>query len=359
MIFDIAIVLVWLAAGYRAWVLVTLPRAIWRTAFTVATAATAVAFTLYRYRLPLDEITGAWNLTGLLSHIIFSIGAAFLLIYLDALRMPIVSARRIRIYLTTAGVAVLVMVASWMLAPVHDRPRDDLLPLAEHLSVVIYCMTFWLYLGVALLLMAWTCLAQGRTFRRADLARSISLFLIGISGLAAVPVLLMWASSLLLRHLTGSEPARINALADAWLPWPLLLNAVGVLSLLTVPYLSALVTAWQRWWHLRPLWVSLVSRYPQVHLDLESSGGPLARAQTRTERAIIEIHDALRLAKVDVADDRGPETSVVAVASALHRGDAGSRRAADLLPRVDSREADVQQVVSLARAYRAAATSPT
>lgn len=359
MIFDTAIVLTWLAAGYRGWVLLTQPRKIWRTAFSVSIAATALAFTLYRFRLPLDDLTGAWNLTGLVARAVSTVGSAYLLIYLDALRMPQVSTRRIGIYLTTAGVTVLIMAASWTLAPVHDEPRDDLLPLAGHLSVVVYCVTFWLYLGSALLLMAWTCLAQGRTFRRADLARSISLLLIGVSALAAVPVVALWSLSVLVRHLTGAEPRRINALGDALLPWPLLLNAVGVLSLLTVPYVSALGTAWWRWLQLRPLWASMISRYPQVHLDLELSGGPLARAQTRTERAIIEIHDAMRLARVDVVDDRCSEIPLATVAAALQRSDIGSRRAADLLPQVDSREADIKQVVALARAYRTASMRTT
>jgi len=354
MILDVAIVLTWLAAGYRAWVLMTQERTIWRTSFSASMGATAVAFTLYRFRLPIDELTGAWNLTGLLARGVLAVGAAFLLIYLDALRMPTVSLRRIRIYLATAALAILIMTTSWILAPVHDRPRDDLLPLAGHLSVVVYCVTFWLYLASALLLMAWTCLAQGRTFRREDPARSISLLLIGVSGVAAVPVLILWSVSILVRYLTGSDALEVNAIGDALMPWPIMLNAVGVLSLLTVPYASALATAWWRWRQLGPLWSEMISRHPQVHLEIQPSGGPLARAQTRTERAIIEIHDALRLAKVDLADDRPPSESLAAVACALRRSDVGQRRVADLIPRVDSREADVQQVIALARAYRTA-----
>lgn len=357
MIFDAAIVLTWLAAGYRLWVSMSQPRTIWRTSFTAAMVAVAVAFTLYRFRLSIDQLTGVWNLTGLLAHIVFVIGAAFLLVYLDALRMPIVSMRKIKLYLTTAIIAVAVMTVSWILAPIHDSPRDDLLPLAGHLAVVIYSVTFWLYLVSALLLMAWTCLAQGRTFRRADPARSVSLLLIGLSGVATVPIVICWTASMLVRHLTGADAMLINAVGDLLLPVPVLLNAIGVLSLLTVPYLSALVTAWWRWRQLKPLWLSMIDRYPQVHLHLESSGGPLARAQTRTGRAIIEIHDALRLARVDVPDPHRPAPSLADIGSALHR-DAGSQRVAELLPRADGREADVRQVIALARAYRNASTRP-
>jgi hypothetical protein len=355
-IFDIAIVLTWLAAAYRAWILVSQPRTIWRTSFSVSIMIAAVAFTLYRFRMPLDELTGAWNLTGLVVRLLFAIGAAFLLIYLDALRMPTVSPRRVRIYLATAGVAVVALTTLWILAPVHDRPLDDLLPLAGHLSVVAYCLTFWGYLLTALLLTAWTCLAQGRTFRRADPARSVSLLLIGLSGVATVPVVALWTTSILLRHMTGVEPTQINATADALLPVPVLLTAIGVLSLLTVPYVSALLVAWWRWRQLEPLWAAMTERYPQVHLDLETAGGPLARAQTRVERAIIEIHDALRLARVDIASDCSADPPLVTVASALHRH--GGRRSSDVLSRVDTRDAEIERVVALARSYRDASRQP-
>jgi hypothetical protein len=260
----------------------------------------------------------------------------------------------IMIYLVTAAVSVVIMTGAWILAPVHDRPRDDLLPLASYRSVVVYCLAFWIYLVWGLTMMAWTCLARRRTFRREDLARSVSLLLIGVSSAAAVPVVLLWTASILLQHATGREASRLNALGDALMPWPVLVNATGVLSLLTVPYISSLVIASRRWRQLRPLWMALITRYPQVHLDLPPAGGPLARMQTRTERAIIEIHDALRIAKINVAAPSSANISIETVASALRRSDVGERRVADLLGRVDTREADVSQVVALARAYRAA-----
>ena len=160
MILDTAIILTWLATGYRGWVLLTQDRTIWRTSVAISMTATAVAFTLYRFRSPLDELTGTWNITGLLAHAVLTFGLAYLLIYLDALRMPNVPKQRIRIYLVSAGLAVFTMTAAWVVAPVHERPLDDLLPLARHLSVVIYCISFWVYLALTLALMAWTCLAE-------------------------------------------------------------------------------------------------------------------------------------------------------------------------------------------------------
>ena len=354
MIFDLAIVLTWIAAIYRIWVLASQPRAIWRTSFSVSMLATAVAFTLYRFRLPIDQLVGVPNLAGLLAHVIFAVGAGFLLVYLQALRSQVISTQRVRAYLFTSVVVSVIMTMSWSAAPIHDHPLDDLLPLAEHPSVAIYCVTFWSYLACALALMARTCLARGRTFRREDLARSISLLLIGLSAAAAIPALLLWTASILVGYLTGREEQRLNALGDALLPWPVLLNAAGVLALLTVPYLSAVVTTWWRGRQLKPLWQAMIARYPQVHLELQPSGGPLSRLQTQMERAIIEIHDGLRIATVDVVDGDSPDTSLNALAAALRRPTAGDRHVAELLERVDTREADLRQMLDLARAFRAA-----
>ncbi len=234
MILDVAIGLSWLAAGYRIWVLVSQPRFFWRTSFTAAMVAAALAMTLYRFRHDLDQAVEAWNLSGLLARVVVAVGAGFLLIYLDALRRPITSTLRIRLYLVVTAVVVASMVTAWVVAPVHDQPLDDLLPRAASVPVVVYCVSFWAYLGWVLALMVWTCLAQGRTFRREDVARSVSLLLIGVSASLAVVVLTLWTCSLLLLHLTARDQAQLNVVGDALLPWPLLINAVGVLSLLTV-----------------------------------------------------------------------------------------------------------------------------
>lgn len=243
-----------------------------------------------------------------------------------------------------------IMVISWLAAPLHDRPVLDLLELSEHLSIVVYCISFWVFLGWSLVKMSRTCLRRGRTFRHDDPARSVSLLLIGIAGVAAVPVVILWSSSILIEHVTGREATQINAVGDAMLPWPVLLNALGVLSLLTVPYLVELSKTRLQWRHLRTLWMAMIARYPEVHLPLRPTGGPLARMQTRLERAIIEIHDALRLTRVDTA--KAPNgLPIETVAAALRGTECGTRSAADILEQSETREADVRQLISLARAY--------
>lgn len=358
MIFDVALTLTWIGAIYRVWVSVTHPRTVWRTSFTACLVAVAVAFTLYRFRLEIDQGTGIWNFTGLLAHIIFLVAAVFLCVYLDTLRMPTVAATRIRAYAIVGVIAAVVMIASWRLAPVHDRPLDDLLPLAENTSVIVYCLTFWLCLAASLTLMAWTCLAEGRTFRRNDPARSVSLFLIGVSGIGAIAVILLWSTSLLARHITGREPPALKAIGDALLPWPLLINAAGVLSLLAVPYLGALLRAVRTSSDLNPLWTALITRYPEVHLPIEPAGGPLLRVQTRNERVIIEIRDALRIIRDNQElglDD--PQPLIDVAAASRHANDPTSSM--NSMPSNGSADRDnnLNEILLLARAYRHSAAA--
>ena len=350
MILDVAIGLTWLAAGYRIWVWVSRPRVFWRTSFTAAMVAAALAMSVFRFRLDIDHAVGVCNLSGLVARVILSFGAGFLLIYLDALRRPVISTLRARLYLATVALAAVPMAAAWWAAPIHDHPLDDLLPLAGSWPVVVYCMSFWAYLGSVLGMSAWTCLAKERTFRRGDITRSISLLLIGISAALAVVVLILWTCSLLLLHFTGRDRMQLKVVGDALLPWPLLINAVGVLTLLAVPYVVALMTAWRRGHLLRPLWTAMITRYPEVHLNLQLTGGPLSRAEMRMERALIEIHDALRIATIEEAGSP-PVASLERAVAALRRVESGDRRVADLFERVDTRDADLRQVLALAQAF--------
>lgn len=353
MILDATLVLIWCAAAYRAWMLVRHERTVWRTSFTLSLTCAAVAITMYRVRDHLDALTGAWNLTTMVSHLALTAGLTFLLVYLDALRMPVVSTRRILVHAIIGAAVLVTIVTSWFAAPVHDQPHGDLRGVAGW-AAAVYCLVFWAYLAAGLLGMGWTCLAQGRTFRRHDPARSVTLLVIGLSAFAALPVVVLWTVSLLVRGRPGVDAEAYGTLADQLMPWPLAFNSLGVLSLLVVPYVTGLATAWRRSRRLRPLWADLIRRHPEVHLDIVASGGPLARAQTRNERLLIEIHDALRKTPVDL-DPPATDHPIAAVGAALRRSSGGQGlRAAELVPRADDRDDDIRQVVALADAYRAA-----
>jgi len=344
----VLLVLLWLAALYRTWVSVSQPTTLWRTSFTITAWAVASAFTLHTMREEVDAVSGVPNSAGLAARVMMLVGVGFLLVYHEHLRRATVPTRRVVGHLFLAATVTAVEVVAWSLAPVHDQVVGDLVLLAGSTAVVVYCVAFWIYFAVVLGVASRTCLAGGRTFRRTDPARSASLLLIGIGELTGIPVLLLWTVSIFGRH-QGNDVGILNRLGDHLLPWPVLLDALGVLSLLAVPYMAAVLTGWRQWRRLRPLWAEMVARHPEVHLDLRAAGGPLGRLQLRLERGVIETRDALRITPT-AAGDAGVR-AVDAVARSLWTDVDSSLTAADVLGRPETRKADVEQLLHLADAY--------
>jgi hypothetical protein len=351
MMLSLTLALAWAAAGYRVWISLTRPRTVWRTSFTAGMLCTASALTLWAFRESLDRVLGAWNLTNLLSHAVFVVGIGFVLIYDDALRRPVVSRARVAAHLLLAAVVIGVMTSSWLVAPIHDRFYADMSPLADTAAVASYYVAFYVYVGVGLVTTAYVCFRRGREFRRADLSRSVSLMMSGSASVAALAVLALWTFSMALHPRLGHDAIPLAQLGTRLLPIPILLLSTGVLVLLVMPWVISVFTTARRWGALQPLWRSLIQRYPEVHLEMPLTGGLLNRLQIRETRAIIEIHDALRLVRLDIE-----ETATTAdVARALRGPSEGHRSPAEVLRVAETREADVEQMLELARAWNAAA----
>jgi hypothetical protein len=354
---TIAVLITWLAAGYRIVLSLSQPRTLWRTSFTAVMVTVAIAFTLYDFRVPIDQHLGVPALAGLLSRLVISVGVGFLLIYLHFLGGKDVPVRSLVVYAVITLAVLLTMLIAWDLGSFRERELADLL-VSPSASVALYCLSFWSFLAMALSLTVRTCLGRWRTVRHQDPGREVSLLLTATGAGVGLVVLALWSASLIFAS-TGFDGSRLNEMGDRLLPIAAGLVAIGVICLLVVPYLVSLVVTWRRWRALRPLWVALVDRYPQVHLDVQPRGGLLTRLQFRLERMIIETLDALRVAPVAVLPDGGRGVEAVArslVEEAVTEGDV---RAAELLDHSKSRDADVDQLVMLAgvfeRLHRAAA----
>ena len=328
-------------------VLLTRRREVWRTAFTLSVICAALAITLWVFRSQIDAWLGVWNVANLASHCVWVIGNGLTLISLEGMKQAQLSRRLVRVHLGAAGVAVAMMIICWWRAPIHSQFHEDLAPLADSLALTLYYGIFYGFMGWCLARAAWFCLGSRRAFRRADPARGASLLIIGFASIGGLVVIGLYFASILARFLRGREAPELTRLGNVILPWPFLGLAVGVLSLVVVPWVISAADTFAHWSALRPLWIDLTRRCPQVHLNPAGSGGPLERLRMREERMIIEIHDALRLIKVDVGDDE----SIRGLAIALHRAAGGERYAADILPTASTRDADVAQLVELSRAY--------
>jgi hypothetical protein len=310
-------------------------------------ACTAVAMTLWQFRGMLDTAVGTWNLGNLLAHAMFTVATAFLLIYVAALRRPDISSTLVQGHLLGAGGLIAIQGVCWTSAPIHDRGYASFAPLMFSSAVVAYYVCFYAYLGLGLIETARTCFSRAVAFGRTDKSRFVSLMMTGTASVTALLVLMLWSLSLVLHSTSRERAIGFSHLGDGLLPIPLLLLSSGVLVLLVWPWLVTVISASRRWRVLRPLWCDLVRRFPQIHLKMRPRGGPLSRMQMREARVLIEIHDALRVARIDL--DGQPTNA--AIASALRNAGVGQRAPADLLQMTETREADLEQILALARAW--------
>jgi hypothetical protein len=252
-------------------------------------------------------------------------------------------------YALVTCAVLLTMLISWLVGSFRGRELDDLL-LRPSASVAVYCLTFWMFLALGLALTARTCLGRWRTVRHQDPGREVSLLLTASGAVVGLAVLGLWSASLMVT-IRGADGSSVNKIGDRLLPVAAGLVALGVICLLVVPYLVSLGVAWRRYRALRPLWVELIARYPQVHLDVQPRGGPLTRLQFRLERIIIETLDSLRIAPVGQLEAGTGRLEAVA-RSLVENGAADDGvHAAELLDHSESREADVEQLVMLAGAF--------
>lgn len=259
---TLAVLIAWLAAGYRLLVSLSQPRTLWRSSFTAVTLTVALAFTMYDFRAGIDQYLGVPDLTGLLSRLVITVGAGFLLVYLHALRVEIVPATALAVYgLITVGVLA-TLVISWSAASFPQREVDDLLA-SPSAAVAVYCLSFWLFQGLALTLTARTCLSRWRTVRHGDPGREVSLLLTASGAIVGLAVLGLWSVSLVLT-VAGPSGSAFNAVGDRLLPAAEGLVAVGVICPAGRAVLASLVVTWRRWKALRPLWMELVRRSAPV-----------------------------------------------------------------------------------------------
>ena len=354
MIQNAALLLLWSAAAYRVWVTVRSPVALWRTSFTAAMVSVPVAVTVHFHRSQLDDVLGLTNVGGLLTHVVFAGGAASVNIYLETLQRD--QPRRLVVWghLLTGFAAAVSMIVTWAVAPIHQGEYSDLAPLAIYPAVALYHLVFYGYMIAALINIIRFCAVQTWTARHAAPARALSLVLIGAACICGLPVMILFLVNVGQPLLEHRWDGRLAALGNAILPWPLILLALGVLALLTVPWCAEVLTLRRHWATLSPLWHTLTQRHPEVHLPVSL---PLLRIRERLrireQRTVTEVHDALRRERVNLPARAGPE----ALGRALRRprplrgrGLAGS----EVLRATDGQGEDVEQLLALARAY----TSP-
>lgn len=344
---PVMVVALWAAAIYRVVLSVRSETTVWRTAFTTCVLAVAIGATSSVYGdQSIDVWSGVWNLSLLLTRLALTGAAVAASIYLVTLRREVVPMSSVRLRLAAGAVLAALQVGAWLAAPVHDREFATTSEVTESsTSGALFAVAFSLAIVLATVEVAHFCFSRAAS--RVDVTRTISLLLTGTACVAGAALFALGTISALVHELTGVGTAPMSDVINGLLPSVAVILALGTLSLLVAPPLVDLVRSYLRWRAVRPLWVHLVRLQPEVHLDVAATGGPLVRLHFRLQRAIVEIHDALRNTAVSVP----PTADVDDLADALHTV-GGSRMAAEVLAQARTPDADdSQQLLALARSY--------
>lgn len=344
---PVMVAALWAAAIYRIVLSVRSETTVWRTAFTTCMVGVAIGATTSVYGdQSVDVWSGVWNLSLLLTRLALTGAAVAASIYLVTLRREVVPIFAVQLRLAAGAVLAAVEIGAWAVAPVHDREFSTTSEVTESsTSGALFAVAFSLAIVLATVEVAHFCFSRAAS--RVDVTRTISLLLTGTACVAGAALFALGTISALLHELTGAGTAPLSDAINGLLPSIAVVLALGTLSLLVAPPVVDLVRSYLRWKAMRPLWVDMVRLQPEVHLDVAATGGPLVRLHFRLQRAIVEIHDALRNTPVSVP----PAANVADLADALHTV-GGSRMAAEVLAQARNPHADdSEQLLALARSY--------
>lgn len=343
----IMVLLLWSAAVYRIVLSSRLDSTVWRTSITICTISIALAATSSVYG---DQTVNVWlgvpNFAILLTHLALTVTAASASMYVATLRQSVITHEAVWWRVAAAGLMSVIQVVSWMLAPVHSGTLPDFLVVWDDTNVFIFNVSFVVVIVAIAADTATFYLAQAAK-REGDPARTISLSLTGVSCLLGAVVFALAGVGLVLRYAFEADVTILKAIFDTAYPYIVVILALGTLSLWAAPPMVDYARLHRHWRVLRPLWRDLVSTTPEVHLDVPVTGGPRQRLRVRLQRAIVEIHDALRVTQVSVSSGATLEE----LGLALRTRGAGSHAAVDVLDRADTSDDDLAQLLTLARIY--------
>lgn len=349
---TIVVVLVWIAALYR--IRVTLgsgPITLWRSSFTCAVIFVAVNATGFVYHAAVD----AWipNVASLVWHVA-AVGAAGCgAVYLLTLTRPEPPRLPVRIAFGSAAAVAATELALWLTAPNRGREWEDIPQAATSAQILVYYLVFYAYL--AALLPTTSVMCCRLAMRRDSTARSAraGLFVMALAtGLTGV-VIAVNGYRIVGSRLGFGEARALRTFGDTA---PSLATggiAVGALIFLVGPGLGDRFDAWRTLRALAPLHAALTANHPGVRI---AGTGP--NRVVRSERMVIEIHDALR--QMSMSPPAAGDDPYVSVVRAIHEGGRrpGGVAANIVLPVARTRAQEHRVLFDLARTYRQAPVPP-
>lgn len=354
---ELALVALWCAGIYRLVVTYREPWFLWRASFTTAMLLIPAGTTAHFYRAQVGAALGIPNSGGLIAHVCFAAAAACVAIYVDTLKQDQPRPGRVAMHVAIGAGTILIIVVTWLMAPIHVRELPGLSRYSTHPAVAAYSLVFYTYLGMVLVVVIAFCARETRGAGRTALPKTVSLTLIGLGCVVGLPVLATFAAMAAVTALAGRGLVFMQNLvlvAAGAAPWSLGLIAAGVLSLAILPTLSAYFVVQSRWRRLRPLWEDLVFRQPDVRLRLPTQPMDLLALREREQRAVIEIHDALQRIVVPAGRGEGVEALARSLANipnpSVLTHEEGCAASEVLTPACDH-QGDLDQLLALAQAW--------
>lgn len=119
---TLMVLTLWAAAIYRLALSVRTETTVWRTAFTACAVGVAIGATTSVFGdQTIDAWSGAWNLAMLLTRLALTCAATAASVYVLTLRRKLVPAAAVMRRFTVGVALVVVQVAAWAMAAIHDR----------------------------------------------------------------------------------------------------------------------------------------------------------------------------------------------------------------------------------------------
>ena len=152
----------WGSGIYRVAITLRQPWALWRASFTTAMILLPLATTIHFYRAEVSSVLQLPNTGGLLARGFFVLAGVCVVIYIDTLKDDSIAPRRLRRHLTIGGAAIVILVGTWIVAPIHSAELAGLSAYATHPAVAVHNLTFYAYLALVLGLVARFCAREVR-----------------------------------------------------------------------------------------------------------------------------------------------------------------------------------------------------
>lgn len=344
---PVAMALCWIAALYRLAVTIGAPATLWRWSFTVAMTSLAMGLTVFVLRLSIDDYLGVNNISHAAMHLLVTLSAGGVSIYLLTLRSERVNRRHLLTAVVVCAAAIVATAVSWYLAPFRDFRNADITLAPRSAAGTVYFMTWYLYLGFVLALTAAWCRYELASTDHAQMGVRAGLRSIGVASAVGSVSFALGLIRVTLISWTGGEYDAIRTLLSTSFMISLLGISVGTIVFLLGPR----VGQWQRdrslIRDLTPIGERIRQIYPVVALDTAATNG---QRDVRAQRLVIEIGDGLRLLPVALNREKLP---VQVIAEALRTGGntPTGRTASDLLPLARSREDEYATLRDIAQRF--------